>query len=80
LEREFNVDLITTAPTVVYTGHHRQGGTAPRRKRQHAPRYTVDQQIEEPFVLASIHVPNEYVGAVLGCVLKNAAFSVSSSI
>ena len=65
LEREFDVDLITTAPTVVYMVTTTKGEVLQVESANKLPEAQHIEQIEEPFVLASIHVPNEYVGAVL---------------
>ncbi len=71
LEREFNVELITTAPTVVYRVTTVKGEVLNVESANMLPDIQMIQQIEEPFVLASIHVPNEFVGAVLGlCIEK----------
>jgi GTP-binding protein LepA len=71
LEREFDVELITTAPTVVYRVTTVKGEVLNVESANMLPDIQMIQQIEEPFVLASIHVPNEFVGAVLGlCIEK----------
>jgi len=71
LEREFNVDLITTAPTVVYKVTTTKGQLLHVESANMLPDVQHITTIEEPFVLASIHVPNEFVGAVLNlCIEK----------
>lgn len=71
LEREFNVDLITTAPTVVYKVTTTKGELLHVESANMLPDVQYIEKIEEPFVLASIHVPNEFVGAVLNlCIEK----------
>ncbi len=65
LEREFGVDLITTAPTVVYRVITVKGETVQIDSANKLPAVQYIEHIEEPFILASIHVPNEFVGAVL---------------
>ena len=65
LEREFGVDLITTAPTVVYRVTTVKGETLRIDSANKLPSVQYIDIIEEPFILASIHVPNEFVGAVL---------------
>ena len=65
LEREFNLDLITTAPTVVYKVHKTSGEMFTIESATQLPSQGVIDYVEEPFILASIHVPNEYVGGVL---------------
>ncbi|BCA79748.1 translation elongation factor 4 [Desulfuromonas sp. AOP6] len=65
LEREFGVDLITTAPTVVYKVTTVKGELLRVESANKLPEVQHIQIIEEPFILASIHVPNEFVGTVL---------------
>jgi GTP-binding protein LepA len=65
LEREFGVSLITTAPTVVYRVTSIKGETLQIDSANKLPETQYIGQIDEPFILASIHVPNEFVGAVL---------------
>jgi GTP-binding protein LepA len=65
LEREFGVNLITTAPTVVYRVTTVKGETINVDSANKLPEVQFIDQIEEPFILASVHVPNEFVGAVL---------------
>ncbi|WP_022796254.1 translation elongation factor 4 [Bavariicoccus seileri] len=65
LEREFDLDIITTAPSVIYhvlaTDHQEVEVSNPADM----PDKTKIDSIEEPFVKASIMVPNDYVGAVM---------------
>jgi GTP-binding protein LepA len=71
LEREFNLELITTAPTVVYKVHKVGGEVITIESANQLPAVQEIAFIEEPFILASIHVPNEFVGAILAlCVEK----------
>ncbi|GAB4295309.1 MAG: translation elongation factor 4 [Desulfuromonadia bacterium] len=65
LEREFNLDLITTAPTVVYRVHRTDGTMIEIESAARMPEPQHIDHIEEPFILAHIHVPNEFVGGVL---------------
>jgi len=65
LEREFYLDLITTAPTVVYRIHKTDGSTIEIDSASRMPEPQYIDIIEEPFILAHIHVPNEFVGGVL---------------
>jgi GTP-binding protein LepA len=65
LEREFGVDLITTAPTVVYKVTSTKGELIRVESANKLPDVQLIEKIEEPFILASVHVPNEFVGAVL---------------
>ena len=71
LEREFSVELITTAPTVVYHVTTTKGEQLEVESANMLPDSQNIEKIEEPFVLASIHVPNDFVGAVLSlCIEK----------
>jgi len=65
LEREYNLDLITTAPSVVYKVHKVDGTVIDIENpaRLPAPQYV--DHIEEPIFKVVIHVPSNYVGAVL---------------
>ena len=65
LEREFNIDLITTAPTVVYEVTTLKGELLKVDSANKLPEVQYIDKIEEPFILASIHVPNEFVGSIL---------------
>jgi GTP-binding protein LepA len=67
LEREFNLDLITTAPSVVYNVYLADGAETMVRVENPAklPPLQTIQRIEEPIVTMTIHVPAEYVGPVL---------------
>jgi GTP-binding protein LepA len=65
LEREFNLDLITTAPSVVYQVYKTNGDAVRVDNPAKLPQPQDTDRIEEPFVKMSIHVPAEYVGAVL---------------
>jgi GTP-binding protein LepA len=65
LEREFNLDLITTAPSVVYNVYKTDGDVVRvENPAKLPPAQTVDR-IEEPIVTMAIHVPVEFVGSVL---------------
>ncbi len=65
LEREFALDLITTAPTVVYRVHRMNGEVYSIQSANQMPELQSMEYLEEPFILAHIHVPNEFVGGVL---------------
>ncbi len=65
LEREFGLDLITTAPTVRYRAVKKDGEVVDVENPASLPDGAVLDHIEEPFVLATIHVPDTYVGDVL---------------
>ena len=65
LEREFNIDLIMTAPSVVYHINTTDGETLEVSNPSEFPDPTRVDNIEEPFVKAQIMVPQDYVGAVM---------------
>ncbi|MBE0500642.1 MAG: elongation factor 4 [Desulfuromonadales bacterium] len=65
LEREFNIDLITTAPTVVYKVTDSKKKTFEVDSANKLPDVQFVDQIDEPFILATIHVPNDFIGGVL---------------
>ncbi|HEV2562032.1 MAG TPA: translation elongation factor 4 [Rhizomicrobium sp.] len=65
LEREFNLDLITTAPSVIYRIHLNDGTMKELHNPTDMPDVTRIKFIEEPWIKATIFVPDEYLGAVL---------------
>ncbi len=65
LEREFNLDLITTAPSVVYRVTKTDGTVEMIDNPLNYPDPTEIETAEEPFVRASIITPPEYVGAIM---------------
>lgn len=65
LEREFDLDLITTAPTVIYKAHLNNGDVINIDNPSLMPDVTHIDFLEEPYISASIHTPNEYVGAIM---------------
>jgi GTP-binding protein LepA len=65
LEREYDLNLITTAPTVRYRVTLQSGEVIEIESPAALPSPDKIRQIEEPVILATIHVPSEYVGAVL---------------
>src|ERR1700689_5434247 len=65
LEREFNLDLITTAPSVVYEVYLTTGEKVRVENPAKLPTPVRIDRIEEPIVTMSIHVPTEFVGPVL---------------
>ncbi len=66
LEREYNLNLITTAPTVCYRVVPKVGEPFEIETPSALPESQDIAQIEEPLVLATIHVPSDHLGAVLG--------------
>ncbi|HAP6840620.1 TPA: elongation factor 4 [Enterococcus faecium] len=65
LEREFNLELITTAPSVIYHVNKTDGTTDTVDNPADFPEPVTIQDVEEPFVKAQIMVPNDFVGAVM---------------
>jgi len=65
LEREFNLDLITTAPSVVYQIHMTNGEELHLHNPADMPDLTKVEKIEEPWIKATIMVPDEYLGPIL---------------
>ncbi|MDN6194657.1 MAG: translation elongation factor 4 [Alkalibacterium sp.] len=65
LEREFNLDLITTAPSVIYRINKTDEETLMVSNPSEMPEPQEVETIEEPYVKATITVPNDYVGAVM---------------
>ncbi|EGA89169.1 GTP-binding protein LepA [Planococcus donghaensis MPA1U2] len=65
IEREFKIDLITTAPSVIYDVHMTDGEVLKIDNPAMMPDAQKIQLVEEPYVKATVMVPNEYVGAVM---------------
>ncbi len=65
LEREFNLDLITTAPTVIYEVTQTDGEVIRIDNPSRLPDRVKIDTIKEPYISASIHCPSEYVGAII---------------
>jgi GTP-binding protein LepA len=65
LEREFNLDLIATAPSVIYRIMLRGGGSLELHNPADMPDPTKIEEIEEPWIRATILTPDDYLGAVL---------------
>lgn len=65
IEREFKIDLITTAPSVIYKVYLTNGDDLTVDNPSNMPDPQSIDRVEEPYVKASIMVPNDYVGAVM---------------
>ncbi len=65
LEREYDLDLVTTAPTVRYQVVKRDGGIVELDNPAKFPSEGEIERIEEPLINAAIHTPPEYVGGLL---------------
>ena len=65
IEREFNVDIITTAPSVIYKVNMRDGTHIDLHNPADLPDQTLIESIEEPWIEATILVPDDYLGSIL---------------
>jgi GTP-binding protein LepA len=65
LEREFDLNLITTAPTVVYKIFDNHGNVKELENPSDLPDPTLIDHIEEPVVKLTLHSPSEYIGSIL---------------
>jgi len=65
IEREFDIDLITTAPSVIYKIYLNDGKCIDLHNPADMPDPSLINYIEEPWIKATILVPDEYLGAVL---------------
>ncbi|CAM3384958.1 MULTISPECIES: translation elongation factor 4 [Paenibacillus] len=75
IEREFNIPLITTAPSVIYRVTLTNGDQMQIDNPSHYPEIGKIDYVEEPYVKAGIIVPNDYVGAIMElCQAKRGEF------
>ncbi len=65
LEREYGLDLIVTAPTVVYRVTKTDGGVVNIDTPASLPPTQYIEKIEEPYILATIHMPSKFLGPIL---------------
>src|SRR5215213_6228779 len=65
LTREYDLDLITTAPSVVYEVHLRDGSVHEIHNPADWPDANAIESVEEPWIEATIYMPDEYLGSVL---------------
>ncbi len=65
LEREYNLDLVTTAPSVIYRVHKTDGTMIELTNPSNLPEPTEIEYMEEPIVNAEIMVSSEYIGAIM---------------
>ncbi len=65
LEREYDLDLITTAPSVVYIAHKKTGEAIRVDNPSKMPPVGEIETIEEPILKLTVHVPSDYVGPVV---------------
>lgn len=69
LEREFNLDIITTAPSVNYKVYKTNGEIVDVSTPSNLPAVVNIEKIEEPFIKATIFTPSEYVGSIMDIVM-----------
>ena len=77
LEREYNLDLILTAPSVIYHIYKTDGTMIALDNPSKLPDLTLVKEIQEPYVKASIMTPKEYVGAVMDLCQKRRGIYVN---
>ena len=77
LEREYNLDLILTAPSVIYRIYKTDGSVIELDNPSKLPDLTLVKEIQEPYVKASIMTPKEYVGAVMDLCQKRRGIYVN---
>ncbi len=65
LDREFNMDVITTVPNVSYMCYDKQGGVKEVHNPSGLPEPTMIDHIEEPYIRASIITAADYIGAIM---------------
>ena len=65
LEREFDINLLTTTPGVVYKVHMNKGDVIELQNPSSLPEPTLIKYIEEPWIKATIITPDEYLGAII---------------
>lgn len=70
LEREFELELISTAPTVIYKTTDKNGEVSYVDNPSDLPSPDKMELIEEPYVLVSVHTPSTYLGAIFDLCIK----------
>ncbi len=79
LEREFGMDLLTTAPTVVYQVLQRDGALVWVENPARLPELAKIEEIREPMVNVQIYVPQAYIGAVITLCTQRRGFQMNLS-
>ena len=77
LEREYNLDLISTAPTVVYEILDTKGELSYIHNPSELPMVNVIDEIREPIIRANLLLPQEYVGDVIGLCVEKRGVQIS---
>ena len=78
LEREYDIDLITTAPTVIYEIEMAGGEVINIDNPADLPTSNLYNEVREPFIIATILVPQEYVGAVITLCIEKRGIQVDT--
>ena len=79
LEREFGMDLITTAPTVIYEVQMRDGTTIMVDNPSKMPEPSKIDDIREPIVTVNLYMPQEYVGSVITLCTQKRGIQINMS-
>jgi GTP-binding protein LepA len=79
LEREFDMDLITTAPTVIYEVLMRDGTTIMVDNPSKMPEPSKIEDIREPIVTVNLYMPQEYVGSVITLCTQKRGIQINMS-
>ena len=79
LEREFDMDLITTAPTVVYEVQQRDGTMLMVDNPSKMPEVSKIEEIREPIVTVNLYMPQEYVGSVITLCTQKRGIQINMS-
>jgi len=79
LEREFDMDLITTAPTVVYEVVMRDGTVMQVDNPSKMPDVSKIEEIREPIVTVNLYMPQEYVGSVITLCIQKRGVQINMS-
>lgn len=77
LEREFNVSLILTAPSVQYNVHLKNGEELLLDNPVNYPDPTTIEYVEEPFIKATIILPTEYLGAIMNLCIEKRGYQTN---
>ncbi|MES2344513.1 MAG: translation elongation factor 4 [Chlamydiota bacterium] len=81
LQREFDLDIITTAPSVVYKFHLRTGSIVEIDNVAHFPDPALIEIVEEPWVKCHVMIPSDYLGALMGlCMDKRGILDKTETI
>lgn len=79
LEREYNLALITTAPSVVYTLYKKNGEVIKLQNPADYPDPTFIEKLEEPWIKATIMVPDDYIGSIMELCMKKRGVQLNHS-